>query len=199
MKKREIQLVTRVILVFLAIAAICFVLRGKILNSDLSAEESSGLEAEISDEMNERIEQAAKSNLPTIIVSDVQAKPGEKVTVTAVLVNNPGILGMSMTLSYDESIMKLIGVKNGEAFQDVLTMSNSKKFENGCVFLWDGEKIEQDQILDGDILILEFQILESAPAGKSPVLLIGDEDGTVDKDLQTLDIAVENGFITIVK
>lgn len=154
---------------------------------------------EESTEIDERIERAVQNRIPTIVVSDVSTEPGGKVTVTAKIVNNPGILGMSMTLSYDESVMELINVKNGDAFNDVLTMTNSKSLDSGCIFLWDGEDITSDQVLDGEILVLEFRMSKSAPAGKTPILLTCDKDGVVDKELQMVDIAIENGFITISK
>ena len=164
---------------------------------DQEPEQPSEPEQEEVDENAERIEQAIQNQFPVIVVSNEKAKPGDKVVVTATLVNNPGVLGTSMTLSYDESVMTLLSVKSGEAFSDVLTMSHSKKLGSGCVFLWDGEDVSDDEIQDGTILTLEFQISESAPAGKVPILLLGAEDGTVDKDLQTVELVSENGFLTI--
>lgn len=154
-------------------------------------------EKEEVDENANRIEQAVQNGFPVIVVSNEKAKPGDKVVVTATLVNNPGVLGTSVTLSYDNSVMTLISAKNGEAFSDVLTMSHSKKLESGCVFLWDGENLTDDEIVDGTILTLEFQISESAPSGKAPILLINAEDSTVDRDLQSVELVSENGFITI--
>ena len=160
-------------------------------------EKPSEQEKEEVDENANRIEQAVQNGFPVIVVSNEKAKPGDKIVVTATLVNNPGILGTSVTLSYDDSVMSLVSAKSGEAFSDVLTMSHSKKLESGCVFLWDGENLADDEILDGTILTLEFQISKSAPAGKTPVMLINAEDSTVDRDLQSVKLVSENGFITI--
>lgn len=146
---------------------------------------------------DERIEQAVQSEIPSIIISETEAKPGEKVTVTAEIVNNPGILGMALTLSYDDSVMELLDVKSGEAFEDILDMSHSEKLDNGCIFLWDGEKIMPEQIKDGIILTMEFQVHKEAEAAKSPITLIYDDAGIVDNDLQPIELVIENGSVLV--
>lgn len=158
---------------------------------------STDTETNTEDENKDRIEQAEKNEFPAIVVSNEQAKPGQTVVVKVTLVNNPGILGTSMTLSYDESAMTLLKAENGEAFNNVLTMSRSKQLGNGCVFLWDGEDVSEDEIFDGTILTLEFQISESASAGKVPILLLNTEGGTVDANLENVELISENGVITI--
>ncbi|WP_288619166.1 cohesin domain-containing protein [uncultured Eubacterium sp.] len=143
------------------------------------------------------LEQIAQDGIPTVAVSNTDAKAGQKVKVPVYVVSNPGILGMTLSLSYDESIMQLVNVQEGEAFKDVLDMNYSKQLKSGCTFLWDGEDITTDQILDGKILILEFKILKSAPVGKSPIVLLCDTDGVVDRDIQPIDLRLENGSVTI--
>ena len=71
--------------------------------------------------------------------------------------------------------------------------------ESGCVFLWDGEKIDSNQIQDGEILNLEFKVLKSAPVGKTQVLLVSDEGGIVNNNLESLELNIENGFINVVQ
>lgn len=190
MKKRILTGV--LILLLLLIAGICWFSLNKMSKRNQ-------LREEVVSENAERIEHATQEQMPKIVISNVRANPGDKVTVTASIVNNPGILGMSMVLSYDENVMKLTNVENGDAFKDILEMTNTKNFKNGCSFLWDGENIESDQVSDGEILILEFQISKDAAAGKTPILLLLDEDGTVDRDLQTVDVSVDNGFLTVIK
>lgn len=154
-------------------------------------------ETETVEQVDERVELAEKNGTPTIVISNASAKPGDKVKVAAKIVNNPGVLGMSMTLSYDESVLELISIESGEAFADVLDMSYSEELGNGCIFLWDGQEITPEQVQDGDFLIMEFQVSKDVSAAKCPIMLISDKGGTVDNDLEALDIAIENGFITV--
>lgn len=145
-------------------------------------------------ETDERIEQAIKSGIPTVLVSNTMGKPGDTVTITATLINNPGILGSAMTLSYDEEVLRLKRVENGAAFKESLNMSNSKELKSGCVFLWDGEAITEEQILDGVILSMEFEVLKEPVNNASPVILVCHEDGTVDSNLEIVDLKMEKGI-----
>ena len=106
---------------------------------------------------------------------------------------------MSFVLSYDETALKLVKAENGEAVKDVLDMSQSKELTDGCIFLWDGEQITSDETKDGEILNLEFEVLNSAPEGKTPIRLIGEEDGVVDNDLKTVELAIDDGYVSIEK
>ena len=172
---------------------------------DTFENEISGSETDVSDEKTDvpskesgdSIQDAVENGLPRIIVSNAEAKPGDTVFVTATLVNNPGVLGMSVTLSYEESALELVDVECGEAFAETLTLSHSKTLGNGCVFLWDGENILEEQVLDGSILNLQFKILENAMTGKYPIMLICSEGGTIDNNLEVVDIGVVKGFIAV--
>ena len=124
---------------------------------------------------DEKIETAKKNEVPSIVISSAEAKQGDTVKISVSIVNNPGVLGMSLTLSYDESVMELVSAENGNEVKDVMDMNHSKTMESGCVFLWDGEKIDSNQIQDGEILNLEFKVFKSAPVGKTQVLLVSDE------------------------
>ena len=148
---------------------------------------------------DEKIETAKKNEVPSIVISSAEAKQGDTVKISVSIVNNPGVLGMSLTLSYDESVMELVSAENGNAVKDVLDMNHSKTMESGCVFLWDGEKIDSNQIQDGEILNLEFKVLKSAPVGKTQVLLVSDEGGIVNNNLESLELNIENGFINVVQ
>lgn len=148
-------------------------------------------------ELEERIEQAEQNDGAMVLVSNTQAKPGDTVTLTANLVNNPGILGMTLSLSYDDSVMELVSAKSGSAFDQVLSMTHSKTLGNGCVFLWDGESVDEKDVKDGEILILEFKIADSAAAKKTPVKLISTIGGTVDSKLKEIEVVTESGYIVI--
>ena len=76
----------------LLVGIIAIVMCEKLSKADLDAVQPSNLEMEASTEKDERAEQAVREKKPTIIVSNAKAKPGEKVKITAEIINNPGIL-----------------------------------------------------------------------------------------------------------
>ena len=133
-------------------------------------------------------------------LSDVKVAPGEKdVKIALSVKNNPGILGMVLTLTYDEKVMKLTSVSNGDAVSDVLTLTKAKVLKNGCTFVWDGLYIESDQVKDGDVLLLSFDILKDAAEGEYDVAVSYDEGNIVDNDLNSLTFSVKAGKVSVVK
>lgn len=192
MKKRKKQVLGIIVILIL----IC--IGGSMIWKHTGKKGKSLETAEQIEKKNEQREkQASENGSSTIVISSAKAKPGEKVEIKVSVINNPGILGMSFHLSYDEKVLKLMKAENGKAVKNVLDMNHSKKLDNGCFFLWDGEKIEKDQVQDGAILNLQFKVLRSAPEGKYQIKLTGDSDGAVDNDLQVVPLSVDDGFISV--
>lgn len=140
-----------------------------------------------------------KNDKPTVSAASVKAASGAKEVEVAVSVrNNPGILGMALSCKYDDSVMTLKSVENGEAVSNVLTLSKSKTLESGCTFAWDGIEIKKDDVKDGNILIMHFEISDSAKSGKYPIEFTYEEDSIVDNNLNSVSVEVVNGNVEIV-
>ena len=150
-----------------------------------------------SEKMKLRIDRAKESTKPTLIAADTEASRGENVTVMVSLVNNPGILGCSMTLSYDEAAVELEDVQRGNALGEDFELVLSNDLTSGCSLMWDAIDISEEGIQDGEILKLIFHVKEDAPYGKSPVVMICDTEGTVNRDISVVDLETENGYITV--
>lgn len=191
-KKIKIIKPLMVVLLLILILVVFAVCRNGLKNTESSEQKSNETVSR-----DERIEEAEESGDTALLVADMEASSGDTVTVPVTLVNNPGILGMSLTLSYDESIMTLKRVENGEAFSGVLNMSSSKNLENGCKFLWDGISVSDEQIKDGVVLNLEFEVNGSAENEKTPIVITADVDGIVDNDLNPIEITIDNGYLLI--
>lgn len=188
--KNKVKIIIVFVVIVLA-AALIIVLNHKSEEPRLNENEIPKVQEETLEELQERID------FPDVVMTDAKAKQGEEVEVTFTVVNNPGILGMTAVLSYDEKEIELISATNGEAFSDVLELTSSKKLGSGCVFLWDGLDIKPDQVSDGAILHLKFKISDSAPVGKYPVVLVLEKDGVVDRELNPINISIEPGYITV--
>ena len=133
-----------------------------------------------------------------IIVDGVTAAPGDKEVVVPVLIeNNPGVLGMMLSISYDETVMSMTSVENGEAVSEVLTLTQSNSLDTGCVFVWDGLEISDEEIKNGAILLMKFNIDNNAPDGNYQIVIVCDEGDIIDNDLYTLSPTIVNGSITI--
>lgn len=123
---------------------------------------------------------------PTIIIDTVHAAPGDKsVTVTASVKNNPGILGMTLCVSYDESVLTLKSAENGEALS-VLNYTAPGTLKSSSTFLWDAIELSDEDVRDGTILTMTFAVSKDAEAGTYPVILSYGEDDIFDGNLDSV-------------
>ena len=137
-------------------------------------------------------------SLPTIVVDRVTAKPGDKnVAVTVKIYNNPGVLGMALSVLYDENKMTLTNGENGEAVKDVLSMTKPGKYLPQCRFIWDGQEITPDMTKDGTVLTLKFDIADSVSSGVYPITVFYNGSDIIDNDLNEVALEVRNGSITV--
>lgn len=131
-------------------------------------------------------------------VESVKASAGDKlVTVRISVKDNPGILGMRFSVSYDESVLTLTGALNGDAVSRILTLTKAKTLCSGCNFVWDGIEIDAENVKDGTVLELQFRVSDSAAAGNYPITIRYNSGDIVDNDLQKLSPYIQNGYISI--
>lgn len=140
----------------------------------------------------------ADNERPTIKVNTSYGNPGDIISVKIDIQNNPGVLGMILSLEYDEEAMRLINVENGNAVSDILTLTPSRELNSGVKFVWDGIEISDSDIQDGNILTLEFEIFDSAVFGKRyPLKLEYTAGDIVDADLNEVAPKIIQGFVEI--
>lgn len=144
------------------------------------------------DTSNER-----EDNTPVVTIDSVTAGPGEEVQVAVKVKNNPGILGMTLSLYYDESKCTLESATIGSAVENVLNLTTSKSLGNGVRFVWDGIEITTEDVKNGDILLLKFKINKNAQEGKTHLTLKCFDGDVIDNDLNNIPLIVENGYINI--
>lgn len=136
----------------------------------------------------------------TIELKTSYGKAGDTIPVIVELKENPGILGAVLSLEYDVGAMTLIDVENGEAVEDVLTLTHSKEFASGMNFVWDGLELDSSDIKKGTMLVLYFELSSDAIPGKRYPLKLGYKPGNViDDDLNKVNLTISQGFIEIEK
>lgn len=128
----------------------------------------------------------------------VEVEPGSKDVKIALSVNNnPGILGMTLSVKYNQKCLTLKNAENGTAVKDVLTMTRGAILQSGCKFIWDGQDISDAQIKDGEVLILTFDVPENTPSGIYDIDFVYDEGDIVDRNLNPLSLSVKSGSIVV--
>ena len=134
---------------------------------------------------------------PTILVSDANATAGAtQVQVIVSIRNNPGIVGMTLKLNFDDSVLTLTSVEKGEALSE-MTFTKPKNLVSGCNFPWDAQEVLPENATNGEILILTFSVQSSAPAGRYAITLRYDDGAIIDNDLMPVDMNIINGYITV--
>lgn len=137
------------------------------------------------------------SNDVSISVENNFASPGSTVDVNIELKNNPGILGATLKFNYDRDL-KLVNASSGEAFSP-LTMTRPGKYDSPCQFVWDGQDISDQDIKDGIILTLTFEVGEEAELGKDLSINISYNEGDIiDRDLNPVNVNTVSGKLTVI-
>lgn len=133
----------------------------------------------------------------TITVESKTANPGETVQVAVSIKNNPGILGATLKLSFDEGLT-LKEATAGDAFS-YLTMTSPGKLTSPCRFSWDGQECGPEDAKDGTILNLTFDVGENVEVGKKLNISVSDNNDSIyDNDLNLVNVSTTNGAITVI-
>ena len=149
----------------------------------------------VTEDMTVTAEYTYAATEPTILVESVSAGAGEtNVEVKLVFLNNPGILGTKLTVSYDESVLTLKDAINGESLSS-LTYTKPSRYKDDCNFMWFGS--ECGETADAVMLTLVFDISESAANGDYTIEVISSLNDTYDSNRNQLAIDVINGCIIV--
>lgn len=133
---------------------------------------------------------------PVISVESKYVTPGESFSVNVDIKNNPGILGATLTLSFDQGLT-LEGADAGDAFS-YLTMTKPGKLTSPCRFSWDGQAIEEGFVpSDGTILRLNFKAGDSFTSTTRLKVSLSAGDDFYDNDLKQVEVETQNGVITV--
>lgn len=162
-----------------------------------SAQAEAVLEVE-REQRDEAIEKVPLTNTVKLYGADVNAKPGDKdVKVGLFVENNPGILGMTLTVHFDEGTLSLKSASIGSAMKEALTLTKPKQFKDGCRFSWDGIDVEEHQAYDGCVLMLTFDVAESAQKGSCPISFSYESGDIVNAKLVPVDADVLDATVTV--
>ena len=118
-------------------------------------------------------------------LSDVTAAPGESVTVDVELSDNPGLMVISLQVSYDHSLLSLTGAAG-------VGLKGWDLKDDRALWLGDG-----DSGYNGTILQLNFRVAETAAAGKTAVSLVCAPGDIGNHEEQTFTPVITAGSVTI--
>lgn len=137
------------------------------------------------------------------VVSDATAVDGVA-TVEVALANNPGITSLGFYIEYDDSAMKLTGVKGATmAAGGVSGTWNTavvSPYPSGHLYSWGNDIAPENYVANETILTLTFTMEAGVAAGDYYVKAINtteDDFATFDYDYNWIDFATGEGKVTV--
>lgn len=134
---------------------------------------------------------------PMIVVSNANATAGAtKVSLTASLKNNPGFLTMALKMAFNSEVLTLTKVSNGIDYIDY-NFTAPKNQISGCTAAWFASDLPEE-IVDGNIVTLQFTVNANATPGNYPVTISCPNDGsTVDGNKEAFHMSDAIGYIIV--
>ncbi|MBQ8399986.1 MAG: InlB B-repeat-containing protein [Clostridia bacterium] len=143
---------------------------------------------------------SAAEETPTavIAVGSTTAKAGATVEVELAIADNPGILGMTLSVEYDETLATLIAVENGEALS-YMSFTKPKDLSSGCQLPWDAEEVKESDVTDGVIAKLTFEVSEDAQIDDLISVRLSHKSGAIiDNDMNPIPVMFIQGYIQVI-
>lgn len=132
-----------------------------------------------------------------LIVTGGNVKASEEIEVLVELKNNPGILGLTMAVRYDEAIFQLTDIEDGDAFEGVLNFTKPQLYSDGCRCLWDGLNIKKEDVRDGILVKFTFRARETAGEGRYTIAVECAGNDVINENLDDVPVEIKNGEINI--
>lgn len=146
------------------------------------------------------VARAETTELPKIEIENKTVHRGQTFTLDVYLSENPGLVAMVLDLSYDKSVMSLVGVERGDALKTHTFTTTNTETDAGFLvepfrLLWDGTT--QDNTT-GLLVTFTFESKLSAPVGDYPVMLTYDAKNTNSEYGKPIAVDITNGVVTLI-
>lgn len=147
-----------------------------------------------------KVAYAEDVNDPSLSMTGGSARAGASVDIDVDIANNPGIIGATLEINFD-SRLTLTGITAGEALQ-CLDITKPGELVSGCKVHWDAADIEDEDIKDGRVMRLTFNVSDAAVAGDTCFVRIvavsnGGHTDVYDKNLNPIDLLPASCSVTV--
>jgi uncharacterized protein YjdB len=136
---------------------------------------------------------AADTQDPTIYVSDVRGNIGDVVDVNIGYAGNPGIIAMRLSVQFDSSALRLVGVID----KGILgSQFHSDQLVSPYVLMWENGGSPTNFMTNGDLASLRFEILSDKGSAITPAYDIDNYD-LYNFDFEKVYFAVKSGSVSV--
>lgn len=149
--------------------------------------------------------QAMAEDTPTFAAGNAAAYPGETVEIPILIENNPGIVALSVNISFDSSVLTLQDASAAESVfnkegldpdESPITFGGSYDTDSFNIIWYDATSLE-NYTVNGTIATLTFLIKEDAPVGESVLSVSYVPASVMDMDLHDVAFGTRNGVVTV--
>ena len=136
-----------------------------------------------------------KGNEPTVIVNSVEAMPGETVSVSIDIANNPGIISMTLDVAFDPSLT-LLSVDNTGLLPGYLPCA---VMQNPYTLVWANDAASEDIYVNGTIVNFVFKVADDAEPGSYSIVVTYnlDDYDIYNYNSEPVEFAIQNGAVTV--
>lgn len=139
---------------------------------------------------------ASADGTPTFAVGTVDAYAGDTVEVPVLIENNPGIIALRVTVSFDTDVLTLQNAESASLFSEgVLTFGGSYATSTFNI-LWENGT-GSNATVNGAFAILTFLVSEDAPEGSAVISISYSASSTFNMDLTEVAFSTANGAVTV--
>ena len=138
---------------------------------------------------------AAEDNTPLIAAAEISAEPGETVTVPLTVLHNPGIAALSLSITYDASMLTLLDAQSKAEWNTAVFLAGGDKTQSPYILNWDSEA-SADYSSDGLLAELQFAVAEGV-TGEAVIGVSVNQGSTFHADFTDAVFDTQNGLIRI--
>ena len=142
---------------------------------------------------------ASATGTGTFVLSDGDALPGETVDITLSIAENPGLVGLRVFVGYDQNVLTLESVANGNLFDAGAYTFGNDLAENPYTLIWEDGLSAVDHMDNGVFATFTFRVNENAQPGETAVTVVPDANSVFNTDLQTVSFSSRNATVTVEK
>lgn len=138
------------------------------------------------------------TRLANITGTNVTAKAGKEISVPIRLTKNTGLASMQVEIGFDDSVLKLTGVTNGEIFPDEGFVA--PELDKSNVLSWQNSKQGSNITSTGVLATLTFTIKENAKVGNTKITYTcnADNEDAVDVNGKVVTVSSDDSVVNII-
>ena len=139
------------------------------------------------------ITSAAVINKSEIIISTVSAKPGDKEVIVPIEMNeNPGIMALTLSITYDSNVLEYVGYSKGKVVNDYMLKAHPDK---NVIRFVSGMFSESKE--SGLLIKLKFNVKSDAKVGTSKVNIECSKGDICNEKLDNIMPSITSGGVKV--